>query len=363
MGNCQRYWPPAKCLLCAASCIIVIATSAVCQNEKPDYLVRIAHETTDGTTCVLLQTTGDFHYESGDENTKVFEGKVTPDQLNSVRRELLALASISQAKIEEPLIPGPHDVLDIHFFHQLGAKELLFRSYASQEPYRALLKPLLQWMYSLPKLPHRELTEDAGKQNCLPRTKIRLKTRDEVAPEPPLTRTPVAGRRIIPAPHAITPVPVQPLARLELLQKSSSLVQQRCALIANDGRYRFEYRSQKVGKKKVENRLARGQLAPAELNTLRDLLNSPTLARIRHHEPPGGMPLNIMGSVLELSINRGAKFQDLILTDATHRNTFYFSGDADLSTASPLLKFLREKIESQTAVVGGAEENGCSSAD
>jgi hypothetical protein len=75
------------------------------------------------------------------------------------------------------------------------------------------------------------------------------------------------------------------------------------------------------------------------------------------------MPLNIMGAVLELSINRGANFQDLILTDSTHRNTFYFSGDADLSTADPLLKFLREKIESQATAVGGAEENGCSSTD
>ncbi len=360
MGACEKHWPVTKCLP-ALALVLAITTSrsAMCEKKTPEYLVRIAHETPNETACVLLASTGEFHYEAGDENVKVFEGKLATDRLESVRRDLLAFANTAQADIEEPLIHGPRDLLDIHFFQLRGAKELLFRSSESQQPYRASLKPLLQWMYSLPRLADRELTEDAGKQNCLPRSKIRLKTRNEVVPEPPLTRTPIAGRRITVPPVGVAPASVQPLVRFELLQKSSSVAQQRCALIADDGRYRFEYRSQKVGSKKVENRLALGRLAQQQLKRLRDLLDSPALVRIRHRDPPGGMPLNIMGAVLDLSIKRGSSFQDVTLTDNTHRNTFFYSGDGDIGAAKPLMDLIRGEIETMAHVADSEALNGC----
>lgn len=359
MGVCQVCWPGTKCLP-ALVFVFAVTTprSATSQNHASEYLVRIAHETANGTTCVLLQSTGEFHYEAGDGNVKVFEGKLPSERIESVRQDLWALEGISQGDIEEPPLPGPFDLLDIHFFQSMGAKELLFRSAESQQPYRAPLNPLLQWMDSLPKLSSRELTEDAGKQNCLPRSKIRLKTRNEVVPQPPRTRTPVAGRRITAPPVVVAPAFVQPLFRFELLQKSSSTAQQRCAIVGNDGRYRFELRSQKVGGSKVEKRLASGQLAREELKKLRELLDAPALIHIRHHEPPSGMPF-IMGAVLDLSISRASNLQDLTLTDNTHRNTFYYSGDGDISAAKPLMDFIRGEIETKADAAEAAALNGC----
>src|SRR5690242_14339420 len=126
MVVCQRCWPVTTWV--ALTCAFAIATSTPALTQNPKYLVRIAHETSSGTACLLLQNTGAFHYETGDETIKVFEGTLGPDQLDSARRDLSGFSNTSQADIEEPLIHGPRDLLDIHFFQQSGAKELLFRS-------------------------------------------------------------------------------------------------------------------------------------------------------------------------------------------------------------------------------------------
>jgi len=51
----------------------------------------------------------------------------------------------------------------------------------------------------------------------------------------------------------------------------------------------------------------------------------------------------------------------LILTDSARRSTFFYSGDADIGTAAPLLGFVRKQIEPRSAPAGRAKElNGCS---
>ena len=351
-------------LLSLAGLVLLAAANSWSEAEAIPYVLRLAHETSTGTTCVLLNDTGTFHLESGDrQQTKVYEGEISPAQLDALRQNLRKLSEISQADIEEPLIHGPRNLLDIHIFRKEGAKELLFRSAESQQSHAPELKPLLSWMYGLRKLPHRELSEDAGKQNCLPRGQLALKTRDQLAPQPPPTRTPISGRRLAAPPTDGVPrhPPVQPLVRLKLIEKTSSAARSTCALVANDGQYRFELRFQKNGSKKVENSLARGRFSAGELNQLRNILESPGLVGIRHLEPPDGMPLNIKGAVLELSINRGSGVQDLLLTDSTRRNTFFYSGDADISSAGPLLGFVRKQIEPRSAPIEKASElNDCS---
>jgi hypothetical protein len=100
-------------------------------------------------------------------------------------------------------------------------------------------------------------------------------------------------------------------------------------------------------------------MAPGELETLRGILDAPDLARLRHREPPGGRAIYIMGAVLELSIARETGIQELILTDSPHRQMFFYPGDADISRAKALLKFLNEHVESRATQVSANEANGC----
>jgi hypothetical protein len=343
---------------------LILGFAARSEAKPDEYVVRIAHEVEGGTACVLVLPTGTFHYEKGDrDNTRVYEGKLSTGQLSAVENDLQGISAISQQEIEEPLTNASWDLLDIHQFHDGNPQEVLFRSAESQQAFKKSLGPLLQWMDGLPKLPHRELSEDAGKNNCLPRRALVLRKRSEVERQPPLSRTPLAGRRMAPInPSAASPNPVQsaePLFQMQLLEKKSSGTQQECALVASDGRYRVESRYQKVGRKNIEDRLVEDQITTEELQDFTKILDTPELAAIRHHPPPDRMPLNIRGTVLELYISRASGVQELVLTDNTHRNTFFYAGDSDVSRAAPLLKFVREHFESKTLSGTNADLNGC----
>jgi hypothetical protein len=346
-------------LLPTISLIVLSASSAFSQDEKNPYVMRLAHEGVTGTACVLLQEDGAFHYETGDRyNTRVYEGEVPSAQLREVNDELRELLQLSQMQIEEPLIHGPYDIVDVGFTQEGAWRELLFRTVESQAPYRKSLQPLLQWMYRLHKLPRRELSEDAGKRNCLPRRKLRLIPRDEFSEQPP-TLKPGPGFASARPPLVPKTAQVTPLLQLGSLTRSPHGAHQNCVLVASNGEYRFEARTQSTGSKTVNTFLTKGQFAAEDLQTLQGLLNAPSLVNMRHHEPPGGMALNLMGSLLELYVSRGSGVQELILTDNTHRNTWFYAGDGDISRADPIVKFLREHVESNAMPATNAERNGC----
>ena len=109
----------------------------------------------------------------------------------------------------------------------------------------------------------------------------------------------------------------------------------------------------------MKTSIANGRLADEDLQALHTLLDAPALAKLKHHEPAGGVPLNIIGQVIELYIARGAGVQELILTDSTHRNTFFFGGDGDASKADGVLKFVHQHVESKAVPGPSADRNGC----
>lgn len=346
------------------SAVLLFACFASHGETKPaSYLLRMAHENLEGNSCVLLQENGTFHYENGDRYyTRVYEGRVPAAQMSEVNELLQQLSTISQRQIEDPLIHGPYDLVDLGFTEDGAWRELLFRTAESQIAYKKSLQPLLQWMDRLHKLPHRQFSEDAGKQNCLPRRRLRLIPRDEfVEQPPPPTPKPSFGSTqpaLAPKPAAI-PAKVTPLLQLGMLTRNSLGARQSCTLVASDGQFRFEGRAQSAGSKSVKTSFANGGLAEEDLQTLHSLLDAPGLAKLRHHEPPGGMALNIMGQVIELYIARGAGVQELVLTDSTHRSTFFFAGDGDVSKADALLKFVHQHFETKATPGASSDRNGC----
>jgi len=292
----------------------------------------------------------------------VYEGRVPPTQLNQVNEILRGISTISQNQIEDPLIHGPYDLVDVGFTEDGRWRDLLFRTAEGQFAYKKWLQPLVQWMERLRRLPHREFSEDAGKQNCLPRRRLRLIPRDEFLEQPPPpTPRPNFGSRqptLAPKPAAI-PAKVTPLLQLGMLTRNSSGARQTCTLVAVDGQFHFEARAQNTGSRKVKTSLANGRLADEDLQTLHSILDAPALAKLRHHEPAGGIALNIMGQVIELYIARGAGVQELILSDSTHRNTFFYAGDGDVSKADGLLKFIHQHFETKAEPGASSDRNGC----
>ena len=336
--------------------ILVTARLAYPQADGSNYpyLLRLAHETSDGYSCVLLRTTGAFHAEaSSGETTKVFEGRLDPGKLQTIERTLRdpMLASLTQAQIEEPLIRTQEEWLEVSIVRNGGWQDVNFQSTDSQRPFEHALRPLVRWMNDLHKLPHKKLSEDAGKNNCQPVRSFGLKKRGLAA----ATSSEMAAR-------SRQSDSVSALLRLYSFSLKGGGAHQQCVLITEKGRYRFEDRTQKAVGKPVKTDILDGEISAGDLDELRTVLDAPVLAKLRHHEPPGGR-IPVMGDILDLTIARSTGDQKLFLSGGFGREFGAFvGGDGPLTIADPLMKFLAEHVEKNSAATALDQSlrNGCS---
>jgi len=328
--------------------IALVPTLACAQVESPPYLLRLEHTRLDSHECVLLQKTGFFHLESDSgDSTRVFEGDLSAGELRQIQSDLQdrGLGALSQEQIEEPLIRRS-EFLRLEVFRDDHWQELTFRSAESQEPYRNSLQPLVRWLNDLHKLPHKELSEDAGKNNCLPLGKIALKKRsEEGSSEPAPTARKNSTALDSSNPAVAKPEPVPALLQLGSLSVKSHAVRQACVLIVANGFYRAEEQEQKEGSKRVEIKITGGKFAPEEISQLQQLLNDPAIAGI-HHRKTSHMTLPMSGEMLNLQIYRTSSVQDVVLSSTFNRRDipFFYSGDGDISSAQPLVKFVTEHV-------------------
>lgn len=321
---------------------------ALAQVESAPYLLRMEHTSLESRECVLLRKTGFFHLESDSgDSTKVFEGNLSADGLRRIHRDLQepGLQALSQEQIEEPLI-RTSEFLRLEVSRDDHWQEITFRSAESQEPYRQSLQRLVRWLNDLHKLPHRELSEDAGKNNCLPPGKIALKKRgDESPPEPASSAVKNSAPADSSSAPPAKPQPVPALLQLGSVSVKSHAVRQACVLVIANGFYRAEERQQKESSKKVATRITGGQFTPQEISQLQQLLDDPAIAGI-HHRKTSHMTLPMSGEMLNLQIYRASAVQDVVLSSTFNRRDvpFFYSGDGDISSAQPLLKFVTEHV-------------------
>lgn len=343
------------------------------QATSHSYLLRIDHSNFEAHTCALLQTTGAFHLEvNNGDDVKVFEGTVGPDELTKLEAELSSapLVNLSQLQIQEPLIRTHHDELQVTVFRGEAWQDLFFQSSDSQQPFKHWLQPLVRWLDTLPRVPHRELSEDEGENRCLPVRVIALKKRGAALTD---TVTPKTTMHVLyggptPQPQRQTePLALQSVPSLLLLQSfemKTESAHDTCAWIGENGMYRFEDRAQKAGKP-VKTKITAGQISADELQHLRQILDDPALVMIKHHEPPGHGDVLMMEDKLDISISRAAGVQRFILSSRFNRPDFpsFYRGDADVTAARPLLQFLSEHVENSTAgILDSSKRNNCTEA-
>ena len=337
------------------------------------YLLRLEHSSFEGHSCALLQNTGAFHLEvTHDDDIKVFEGTIATNDLLKIESDLQsqALLDLSQQQIEEPLIRARYDQLQVTIFRSDGWQDLFFRSSDSQQPFKQWLQSLAHWLDNLHKMPHHELSEDEGKNNCLPPRVIALKRRDSDLPPQPVTSKVTANLLYAgpaPQPQLSQPIkqqPVRTLLHVYSFEMKSESAHETCVLVTDNGQYHFEDRTQKTGKP-MNTKIMGGRIKPDELQQLHQLLDDPALAKITHHQPPGHGGVPMMGDMWDISISRPTGVQQFVLSSRFNRPDFpsFYSGDANLSTARPLLNFLSQYLESnQAAISDPASRNGCTEA-
>ena len=147
------------------------------------------------------------------------------------------------------------------------------------------------------------------------------------------------------------------LLRVSSLGVKSHVVRQTCFLVTANGFYRAEEREQKEGSSTKKTKITGGKfLRQKKLRNWQQLLNDPAIADI-HHRKTSRMVLSMSGEMLNLQISRPPGVQDVVLSSTFNRRDvpFFYSGDGDIQSAQPLLKFLTEHIWMSNS--GGLDPN------
>ena len=243
----------------------------------------------------------------------IFEGALDESGLAQLRRLLdnEELTMLRDADIASPLMVDSVDWLQLNVFRGDHWQELHFRDASSRKAFHTTIDPLISWLDAIPRFPHRELSEDAGRNNCLPPKKIELKRRAGMEPESNSTAAGGQTKSEVPGGTALM-APSGP--RSFLLQMTTDnveggMVHRTCVVVfANGDSHREEATQQHGGsvKTKVYERTARG----AEVAELRQILSSPELKGSQHNAQPENIPVREL-ELVRVSIPRGTGVQKL----------------------------------------------------
>lgn len=180
---CLAVRPILLLLLASVFCTFLPSAAQTPSSPAVNYpfLLHLETMTFDDDTCVLVRRDGQFHLEEErGERTKVIEGSLPDVKLIEVENLIKndGLSRLTQAQVAAPSGYIMLDELHVNIFRGDHWQNLFFPDIATRKPFDDLVGPLVRWLESLHKEPHRELTEDEGKNDCQLPKRIVLKTRN-----------------------------------------------------------------------------------------------------------------------------------------------------------------------------------------
>lgn len=345
--------------------VLLFSTSLLSRGHSNSsdypYILRLEHVTEGKDVCVLLQPDGRYHFERVlSDEAVVYEGSISSDSLQEVlnaigEKELLQL---SQEKIPAHLMAPSLDVLDVRIRRITQWQQLRFPDQESRKPFYKALEPLLEWLDTLPTKDRTAISENEGKNNCLPphSEDVQLTRREETA---------------VPASVESPPHPTSSyMLRILMDQLDPGEVRRTCAIIYPNGFYHLEKSRQRhyVGgvyqpdtvqqsrSGKIKADVFEQFLDSAAADDLRKLLDNPQLIASRHENLPTGhytdaditfafIPRD--NSLQELTFSSYFGADDNQQTRTSRANTQHVDSEAGL--INPLQKWLKNNIESQKA--------------
>jgi hypothetical protein len=337
----------------------------VAQFANYPFRLRLEHTREDSNVCVLLRRDGQFHLEhTRADETLVWEGRLSESDLAQLNLALDSdqLQQLSQQQIIPPLLYSGNDQLQLNVFRRDHWQTLRFPDATTQAAYRAAIRPLLSWLTELHNQPHRELSEDAGKNNCLTPERLQLKIRN--AP-PPASATGKPSEEPGAAAGVADPHPQQPpsfLLRYSRDRFSNSTLVRTCVILGPAGGYQMERGSQQISFKMKASVFA-GSVSDGELRELRQMLDEPRLKNERHQNRLPDMAVRD-AEVISVSVPREGEIQELVFSDYSG-SLFGLQGSAANSTADtgaiePLRRWLKTAIENKKlAPLKSAQPNNC----
>lgn len=344
--------------------LLSLVSPALCQGGGDDksYVLRLRRVTDGADACVLLQRDGHYHFERVlPSKALIYEGSLSSGDQRQIQNLLGndELRGLNQDEIPLHLAAPSRDELDLRVARSAGWQQLWFPDAASQETFHQSLDPLLKWFDTLPSGNRTQLSEDEGKNNCLP-----------PRPEEPTLAT--RERKARPTPIKVpASTPDSYMLRIVFDELSPGVAKRTCAIIYPNGFYHLEksherYYSEGIYRPDIVNPAAGGKIkalvfeqfldssARAEL---RKLLDDPSLIASRHSTLPAGIHYS-EANITMVYIPREGMVQQLAFTN-------YFGGenaptaygttgrlqhiDSAADLISPLQKWMKANIEARKA--------------
>jgi hypothetical protein len=328
-------------------------------SEGVAYLLRMERLRRTEDVCVLIRGDGQYHLERlVADKARIFEGALDAPTLQNLEHILAdgELFQLTQDKIIMPLI-SEMDELDISVLRPGHWQNLRFPPGDSRAHYGRILNPLIKWFENIQREQHRELSEDAARNSCLPTRTLELKTRGPAASGGSTAATPLSS--------STTSATNNYVFRLESHKIGGQTAENTCIIVYPDGRYHLERKTQRIASKEVSIAVFEDAVWAGELQKLTQILDNPELQKKTYEEPPYGRPM-LEAEFTSLTVPRVDHLQKVsIWRGSEFRRLGSIGGPPPLidhgsKLLKPLQQWLKNNIEQRkTSALPGTTPSKC----
>jgi len=292
---------------------------------------------------MLVRNDSQYHYERHlREKSEIYEG-ILPQSGTDTLRKLIAAQGLREAHTSAqpaPLILNDYDDLRLNILREDGWQTLDFHDPAARKPFMQTLEPLFQLLRDVPHEPHSHLTEQAGRNNCLPAGPVELKSRSSQIEASAAQAT------------------KQFLMRFAVDHILAGDATGTCLIVYPDGRFHYEKKHQ-APRRAVKSQTLEGTIDPAELQDLHKLLDSTQLKNARHDAIPSVTFYE--ATVTRLEIPRDGPQQRLIYAEYGGRLGAWgqnYGSDND-RVIRPIRDWVNHNVSKRKLTGGEAAGNDC----
>lgn len=366
------------------SCLALAQGTTAAESNQYPYSLRMSRVVPHLESCVLLRRDGGYHMERDhDDSTDVFEGELSVEELSRLQHWLddEQLQTLTRDQIVTPLVSQAQDEVQVNIFRGDHWQDLIFLSSESRAPFHALT-PLLEWFNGLHNAPHRVISEDAGRNNCMTPGKIAFSARPatiaapaQAKPEAQPSQMPQSGA--IPAGGQAAVTPASDAYLLRWLHESfdRSGVDSTCAIVYASGLYRVEHSSQAFGGN-VRAKIYQSTIDGSQRQELQELLADAGLKGVEKGNlpddvfeklQPGHTARDVRFLLSEVTfvwIPREKAVQNLAFASDLRAQSalgnHYYTSDKNAKYIRPLEKWVKSDLRTdKTALVEGATATFC----
>ena len=334
--------------LCVPRLAQAQASTHATETGASTYLLRLERANYLQSVCVLLRGNGQYHLERhSPQKIRIFEGSMHADELQNIVHIVSGdrLFNLEQKQIPDLMLKADNDQVILEIHRPGSWQQLFFRDSASREPFRDAIDPLLKWLDSVNKRKVPELSEAAGRNNCLPSSKLEFSLRKADPPAQPVTS---------PLPAANVPPARQETYALQMFDNRvvNYRTEATCLLVSPSGAYHLVKQSKSYDKG-LTSAVLDGALTPIGLVSLRAVLDAPDLMNQPEENLGHEVILTSDSYFTRLAIPRGEKVQKIaawksyrIINHTLSRSV----EDHGTKLLAPLREWLKANINEKSAI-------------